>query len=93
MQTYFSYKQILFHCRDGKISKDYWEFYPGGAITNKLCGSSDGEFALNFAPLESSRFTGITSRHIVVKDNYAVYFKVLSSQLINLQDCTTFLNP
>lgn len=58
------------------LNQTQWQFHPNGVISNNLCGVPETEKSMNFVSSENSRFAGITSRHITVKDNYAAYFKV-----------------
>ena len=62
--------------RDGSFNRTQWHFHPNGFFSNNFCGIPDTESSLNFISTENSRFVGITSKHVVVKDNYAAHFKV-----------------
>lgn len=70
---------MLFAYRMEAINETQWQFYPNGFISNNMCGILEKENSLNFVTNEDTRFVGITTKHIVIKKNYAVYFKVMPS--------------
>ncbi|KAK4045821.1 hypothetical protein OUZ56_033841 [Daphnia magna] len=61
------------------LNQTQWQFHPNGVISNNLCGVPETESSMNFVSSGNSRFAGITSRHITVKDNFAAYFKIRTS--------------